>query len=77
MGVIQADGKTNCGRFNGYSYGSCCMEYENISECLSTKREIERNIGKHLKSTRYACEMRKVKLDKNADGKYFVVNIVE
>ena len=51
--------------------------YENISECLSTKREIERNIGKHLKSTRYACEMRKVKLDKNADGKYFVVNIVE
>ena len=51
--------------------------YENISECLSTKREIERNVGKHLKSTRYACEMRKVKLDKNADGKYFVVNIVE
>jgi len=51
--------------------------YENISDCLSTKREIERNVGKHLKSTRYACEMRKVKLDKNADGKYFVVNIVE
>jgi hypothetical protein len=51
--------------------------YKNISECLSTKREIERNVGKHLKSTRYACEMRKVKLDKNADGKYFVVNIVE
>ena len=51
--------------------------YENISECLSTKREIERNVGKHLKSTRYACEMRKVKLDKNADGKYFVVKIME
>mgnify|MGYP001036876829 CR=1 FL=1 len=51
--------------------------YENISDCLSTKREIERNVGKHLKSTRYACEMRKVKLDKNADGKYFIVNIVE
>ena len=51
--------------------------YDNISDCLSTKREIERNIGKHLKSTRYACEMRKVKLDKNSEGKYFVVNIVE
>lgn len=51
--------------------------YENISKCLSTKREIERNVGKHLKNTRYACEMRKVELDKNADGKYFVVNIVE
>ena len=51
--------------------------YENISECLSTKREIERNVGKHLKSTRYACEMRKVKLDKNADDKYFIVKIVE
>jgi len=51
--------------------------YDNISDCLSTKREIERNIGEHLKSTRYACEMRKVKLDKNSEGKYFVVNIVE
>ena len=51
--------------------------YENISDCLSTKREIERNVGKHLKSTRYACEMRKVQLDKNSEGKYFVVNIVE
>lgn len=51
--------------------------YDNISDCLSTKREIERNIGEHLKSARYACEMRKVKLDKNSEGKYFVVNIVE
>lgn len=51
--------------------------YDNISDCLSTKREIERNVGKHLKSARYACELRKVKLDKNSEGKYFVVNIVE
>jgi len=51
--------------------------YDNISDCLSTKREIERNVGEHLKSARYACEMRKVKLDKNSEGKYFVVNIVE
>jgi hypothetical protein len=51
--------------------------YDNISDCLATKREIERNVAKHLKSTRYACEMRKVQLDKNSEGKYFVVNIVE
>jgi len=51
--------------------------YDNISDCLSTKREIERNVGEHLKSARYACELRKVKLDKNSEGKYFVVNIVE
>jgi hypothetical protein len=51
--------------------------YDNISDCLATKREIERNVGEHLKSARYACEMRKVKLDKNSEGKYFVVNIVE
>ena len=51
--------------------------YDNISDCLSTKRELERNIGEHLNSARYACEMRKVELDKNSEGKYFVVNIVE
>lgn len=51
--------------------------YDNISNCLATKREIERNVGEHLKSARYACEMRKVQLDKNSEGKYFVVNIVE
>ena len=51
--------------------------YDNISDCLATKREVERNVGKHLKSTRYACEMRKVQLDKNSEGKYFVVNIME
>lgn len=51
--------------------------YENIADCLSTKRKIERNVGKDFKSTRYACEMRKVELDKNSEGKYFVVNIVE
>lgn len=51
--------------------------YDNISDCLANKREIERNVGDYLKSARYACEMRKVKLDKNSEGKYFVVNIVE
>ena len=51
--------------------------YENIADCLSTKRKIERNVGEHLKSTRYACELRKVELDKNKEGKYFVVKIVE
>lgn len=51
--------------------------YNEISECLEKKRTIERNIGGHLRSTRYACEKRKVTLDKDREGKYFVVNIVE
>ena len=51
--------------------------FEQISKCLKAKRTIERNLYKKSTSVRYACENKKVVIEKNDDGSNYIVRIIE
>ena len=51
--------------------------YERLSNCLKAKRTIERNLYKDTGTVRYSCENKTVEISKDADGKNYIVKIVE
>ena len=51
--------------------------YERLSNCLKAKRTIERNLYKDTGTVRYSCENKTVEISKGADGKNYIVKIVE
>jgi hypothetical protein len=52
--------------------------YENLSECLSTRRKIQRNSGSSVDfDKRWVCKQMKVKLETLSDGSLHIVELVE
>ena len=51
--------------------------YERLSNCLKAKCTIERNLYKDTGTVRYSCENKTVEISKGADGKNYIVKIVE
>lgn len=52
--------------------------YENLSECLSTRRKIQRNSGGSVDfDKRWVCKQMKVKLETLSDGSLHIVELVE
>tara|TARA_R100001463_G_scaffold105627_2_gene160143 strand:+ start:205 stop:429 length:225 start_codon:yes stop_codon:yes gene_type:complete len=52
--------------------------YDKLSECLSTKRTIKRNVNGGVNfDNQWKCKELKVKLEKNLDGSYDIVELIE
>lgn len=60
------------GKIEEYTY------QESLSECLGTKRRIERNIGNDYTGTaRWSCNEYKVKIAMDPNGDPYIVELIE
>ena len=60
------------GKIEEYTY------QESLSECLGTKRRIERNMGNDYTGTaRWSCNKYKVKIGMGPTGNPYVVKLIE
>jgi len=51
---------------------------QGLSECLSTKRKIERNVGRSNDfDERWVCKKAKVVLVKDYNGEYFIESFID
>lgn len=51
--------------------------YDGLSDCLSMKRKIERNVGYSSNfDERWVCKKAKVKLKEDSDGKKYIESLV-
>jgi len=61
--------------------GGEMIEYtpkEGLSDCLSTKRKIERNVGRSSDfDKRWVCKKAKVQLEKGYDGEFFIESFID
>jgi len=47
-----------------------------MSDCLSTKRKIERNLRDNYKAERWKCDYVEAEVAENMDGNLYVVKII-